>query len=151
MNYLNKALLIAAGVMSIVCTSGASACDFHGEGMAGFAAYHPMMQQHMQQTRFDNISVTVPGKVSTSTGVETNSELAFFVPTSFYDVSVNIKGSEHIKLLSEESIRIAGITKKSTMIFRAMEKGEHTITVILTAKRGSTPVEIEKTLKIQSV
>jgi len=147
----NKTLNCVLCVAALALSSSTLACAYHGDSMAGFAAYHPMMQRHMADTQMEYISLKVDQIVSTQTAKETNSKLSLFVPTSYYDVSVSLAGSEHVELLSEQSFDVTGLIKKNTMIFRTLKKGEHAITVRVKAKRGSVPVEIEKTVKIQSV
>ena len=144
-------------LISLLCIAGLGitadtlACDYHGDSMAGFAAYHPMMQRHMAYNQTEYISLTVDQMVSTQIDAETSSELTLFVPTSYYDVNVTLAGSEHIEMLSEQTFTVTSISQNNTMLFRALAKGEHSITVKLTAKRGSEPVTIERTVKIRSV
>lgn len=152
MNFMkNRNLISLLCIAGLGVTADTMACAYHGDSMAGFAAYHPMMQRHMADTQMEYISLKVDQIISTKTAKETNSKLSLFVPTSYYDVSVSLAGSEHVELLSEQSFDVTGLIKKNTMVFRTLENGEHLITVKVKAKRGSVPVEIEKTVKIQSV
>lgn len=136
---------------SMLVSSVSYACGMHGDGMANFSRFHPLMQQHNVQTSFSvlDISFQQPATVIAK-GKEQSHNFTFFVPSDYYDATVKIEGSENVTVLSEQSFPVSKLSEKKALRFVIAKPGKHEIVVTLVAKRGPNPITIQRTLFVQS-
>lgn len=144
---MKRLLCILTG---IGLTAPSLACQFHGDNMAGFARYHPMMQQHFNQPSYDTLNISFVRDVKAVTGEEKSHTFSFFVPTSYYDASVKVESSDDVTIVNGDDFRLSKISEKHQLKFISNKPGTQTITLVLSAKYADKPVSIRRTLTIQS-
>ena len=80
-----RALAFSLSALGSMLVSTVSyACGMHGDGMASFSRFHPLMQQHNVQTSFSvlDISFQQPATV-VAKGKEQSHNFTFFVPSDY--------------------------------------------------------------------
>ncbi|MBU3023463.1 hypothetical protein [Aestuariibacter sp. A3R04] len=140
-----------AALGTLMLSSVAQACGLHGDSMASFSRFHPLMQQHNMQTSFSvlDISFKQPATV-VAKGKEQSHNFTFFVPSDYYDATVKIEGSKNVTLLSQPTFALSRLSEKKALRFVIEKPGKHEIVVTLVAKRGPNPITIQRTLFVQS-
>ena len=133
MKYINSLVLAAT-----MTAFSASACDRHfGGGFGSFANYHPMLKEHSQAKSYERMSFIHAKKSLVTANKESNFSITYRVPATYREVSLAIESSEHIELLQDINVSILKASGVLRVKYKAMQKGEHSIRLIVTAQKGT--------------
>lgn len=133
------------------CAFMASACQMHANGFGAFAAYHNSNRyEAMMSETVSYPTVTLAQKTIVKVGSQSTQNVSITVPLSYYNVSLTVRGSDDIELLSAKVLQLSAVSESYDLLFTSTKPGTHEITVTLNAIYEGSAFSTKQTLVVEA-
>lgn len=149
---MKKSLLIFTTVNVLSASAFvASACQMHANGFGAFAAYHKNNRyEAMMSQAVTYPTVTLAKKTVVKVGSQSSQSVKITVPLSYYNVSLTVRGSDDIELLSASKLKLSAVSDNYDLAFTSTKPGTHEITVTLNAVYEGSAFSTKQTLIVET-
>lgn len=149
---MKKSLLIFTTVSALSASAFvASACQMHANGFGAFAAYHKNNPYEAMMSQTVNYpTVTLAQKAVVKVGSQSSQKVKITVPLSYYNVSLTVRGSDDIELLSARELKLSAVSDSYDLSFTPTKPGTHEITVILNGIYEGSAFSSKQTLVVEA-
>lgn len=123
-------------------TMNALACEFHGGGgfgMGSFGQFHPLAQQHMNNSAPVELKVTHDNRVKVTAETDAKLQLRYVVPDDYTNAEVILTPSKNVILADSSPLALSKDKGLIDVTFKATGPGEHFIMVRIDATQSYRP------------
>ncbi|MFT2089690.1 hypothetical protein [Paraglaciecola sp. 2405UD69-4] len=131
---------LATLLLILPSTLSALACEFHGGfGMGSFGGFHPLAQQHMENSAPVELRVTHDNHLSVTAESDANLQLRYVIPDDYSNAEINLIPSDNLVIADSTPLNLSKDKGMIDVKFTATGPGEHFIMVRIDATQSYRP------------